>query len=98
LYQQPNGDYIAEFIPLLIGEHRIDILYSNQPISGSPYFTNAYDPNAAELTQIPAELIVGADNLVEGRFFIFLLLICFELILFIHFLFSQLVESWKCRF
>lgn len=68
LYQQPNGDYVGEFTPLSIGQHRIDILYSNQPISGSPYFANAYDPNSVELINVPKDLIVGSENILEGKF------------------------------
>jgi hypothetical protein len=51
-----------------IGQHRVDILYSNQPISGSPYFANAYDPNSIELLNVPKDLIVGAENFFEGIF------------------------------
>lgn len=72
LYQQTNGDYIGEFTPLSIGQHRIDILYSNQPISGSPYFANAFDPNSIELIDMPKELVVGAENCFEGwSFYLF---------------------------
>jgi filamin len=66
LYPQINGDFIGEFTPLSIGQHRIDILYSNQPISGSPYFANVFDPNSIELINLPKELVVGAENVFEG--------------------------------
>jgi filamin len=46
---QPNGDCVGEFVPTQIGQHRIDILYAGQPVSGSPFYANAYDPNACEI-------------------------------------------------
>ena len=66
LYQQTNGDYIGEFTPVTIGQYRIDILFSNQPVSGSPYYANAYDPQGVEIKSIPKELIFESENYIEG--------------------------------
>ena len=65
LYQQNNGDYIGEFTPTSIGQHRIDIFYSNQPVAGSPYFATVYDPQSCEITSLPKELILGFENVIE---------------------------------
>ena len=67
LQQQSNGDYLAEFTPLTIGQHQIDVFCSNQPIAGSPFFANVYDADAAEITVRPQELIIGAENFIEGK-------------------------------
>jgi len=65
VYQQANGDSIGEFVPVSIGQHRIEILYANQPVVGSPFFANAYDPQALEVTSMPKDLVVGAENFIE---------------------------------
>lgn len=65
LYQQANGDSIGEFVPLSIGQYRIEILYANQPVVGSPFFANSYDPQALEIVNMPKDLIVGAENFLE---------------------------------
>lgn len=65
IYQQPNGDYIGEFTPLSVGQHRIEIFYSNQPVAGSPFYASVYDPQACEITNLPKELIIGIENFVE---------------------------------
>lgn len=69
LYQQTNGDYLGEFTPVSIGQHRIDIFYANQPVSGSPYFANVYDPQACEIINLPKELYVGMESFIEGNLF-----------------------------
>ncbi|CAF0909290.1 unnamed protein product [Brachionus calyciflorus] len=65
LYQQSTGDYIGEYTPISIGTHRVDIFYSNQPVAGSPFFVNVYDPQAVEIINLPSELTIGTDNLIE---------------------------------
>lgn len=65
LYQQLNGDYIGEFTPLAAGKHRIDILYANQPVAGSPFIATAYDIRAAEITNLPKELVNDNENFME---------------------------------
>lgn len=71
LYQQSNGDYIGEFTPLTAGQHRIDIMYANQPVSGSPFAAMAYDVREAEISNVPKELINGAENHIEGQFILY---------------------------
>ena len=68
LYQQANGDFVGEFTPLLPGQHRIDIMFANQPIVGSPFLATAYDVKSAEIINLPKELINGAENFLEGDF------------------------------
>jgi filamin len=65
IYEQPNGDSVGEFVPLSIGQYRIEILYANQPVVGSPFFANAYDPQALEIVNMPKDLIAGSENFLE---------------------------------
>ena len=65
LFQQANGDYVGEFTPVSPGQHRIEIFYSNQPVSGSPYFTTVFDPQACEIISMPKELLLGFENIIE---------------------------------
>lgn len=65
LYQQANGDYVGEYTPLSTGQHRIDIYYSSQALAGSPYLVQVFDPKLVDILQMPKELIVGQENLIE---------------------------------
>ena len=65
LFQQANGDYIGEFTPVTTGQHRIEIFYSNQPVSGSPYYTSVFDPQVCEILSVPKELILGYESFIE---------------------------------
>lgn len=65
LFQQANGDYMGEFTPVTTGQHRIEIFYSNQPVAGSPYFTNVFDPQVCEILSVPKELILGVESFIE---------------------------------
>ncbi len=68
LYQQSNGDYVCEFTPTSVGQYRVDILYLNQPIAGSPYFATVYDPRAFEILSMPNEFFAGQENVIEVDF------------------------------
>jgi len=45
IVQQPDGDYKVEYSSMYTGRHTVEILYSGQPIMGSPFFVEIYDPN-----------------------------------------------------
>ncbi|XP_022254060.1 filamin-B-like isoform X2 [Limulus polyphemus] len=42
-YQQKDGNLLAEWTPDSYGEHKIDILYMDAPIDGSPYTCQVFD-------------------------------------------------------
>ena len=65
LILQPNGDFVGEFTPTTIGQHRIEILYAGQAVNGSPFMANAYDPHACEIKNMPKELTVNMENSFE---------------------------------
>lgn len=65
LYQQANGDYVAEYTPVSAGQHRVDVLYASQPVTGSPFLVPVFDPKLVEVVHIPKELTVGQEASVE---------------------------------
>lgn len=65
LFQKPNGDYTCEYTPYSIGSYQIDVLYANQPISGSPFYVKVFDLNSVEITKLPSELTIESSNLIE---------------------------------
>lgn len=62
LVYQPNGDCVGEFTPVNVGQHRVEIFYAQQPVSGSPFLAQAYDPNSCEIKSMPKELVLGVEN------------------------------------
>ena len=65
LIQQPNGDCYGEFLPVIVGQYRIDIFYLNNTVSGSPQIATAFDPMALEITHLPQELMMGIESFIE---------------------------------
>ncbi|CAF0887782.1 unnamed protein product [Adineta steineri] len=62
LFPQANGDYMGEFTPKKIGQHRIDITFGNVPIQGSPLFTEVYNPLQVRLGPMPKEIFTGVEH------------------------------------
>jgi hypothetical protein len=60
-----SGALAAEFTPLAVGSHQIDVLMGEVPVAGSPYYANVYDPQACEIVSLPRELVLNADNFIE---------------------------------
>ena len=46
----------------LSGQYRIDVLFNNESIEGSPFFTDTYDPLQVHIGNLPRETIVGTEN------------------------------------
>ncbi|CAF1633249.1 unnamed protein product, partial [Adineta ricciae] len=65
LFPQASGDYIGEFTPAKIGQHRIDITFANVPVQGSPFFTEVYDPSQVRIGPLPRGIIAGTENTFE---------------------------------
>lgn len=65
LYQQANGDYVGEYTPVSIGQHRVDVYYAAQPVAGSPFLVPIFDPKLIDVIQLPKELTVGQEAVVE---------------------------------
>ncbi|UJR31815.1 hypothetical protein I4U23_019292 [Adineta vaga] len=65
LFPQASGDYIGEFTPTKIGQHRIDITFANVPVQGSPFFTEVYDPSQVRIGPLPRDIIAATENTFE---------------------------------
>ncbi|CEF63050.1 Jitterbug [Strongyloides ratti] len=52
-----KNTFIAEYIPNCIGNHRIEVLYDNEPINGSPFISKAFDANKAKLSLLTDAII-----------------------------------------
>lgn len=44
-YLQQDANLLAEWTPQRVGTHKIEVLYKNQPVPGSPFITEAFDPS-----------------------------------------------------
>jgi filamin len=62
---QPSGDFTGQFTPTSIGMHKLEILYAGQPVHGSPFQSNVFDPHGCEIRNMPRELIVSTESAFE---------------------------------
>lgn len=46
-----NGQFRAEFIPRVVGEHRINVSVNGIPTAGSPYAAKVYDVQAIKVKE-----------------------------------------------
>lgn len=44
-----NGQFRAEFVPRVVGEHRINVSVNSVPTAGSPYAAKVYDVQAIKI-------------------------------------------------
>lgn len=49
----------------LQGQHRIDILFGNVPIHGSPFFTEVYDPSQIRIGPLSKDMFVGVETIFD---------------------------------
>lgn len=56
---QHDGSLRVEFVPLTVGQHKIDVLYSGKPIAGSPFLCVVSDWNQITVTNLPSNACVG---------------------------------------
>ena len=46
----------------LSGQYRIDVLFNNESIDGSPFYSETYDPLQVYIENLPKDIIVGTEN------------------------------------
>lgn len=63
-YLQQDGNLLAEWTPEHVGTHKIEVLYKNRPVPGSPFHTESFDP--ARVTIQNLESISGAVDTPVG--------------------------------
>ena len=44
------------------GRYRIDITFDSEPIDGSPFLTEVYDPLQVQIGALPKEICVGTEH------------------------------------
>nr|XP_023019236.1 filamin-C isoform X2 [Leptinotarsa decemlineata] len=52
-----NGQFRAEFVPRVVGEHRINVSVSGIPTAGSPYAAKVYDVQAIRITEAATGIV-----------------------------------------
>jgi filamin len=50
--QTSEGVFKAEFVPRMVGEHRVNVLVQGEPTAGSPYSAKVYDVNAIKVKNV----------------------------------------------
>ena len=62
-YLQQDGNLLAEWTPERVGAHKIEVLYRNQPVPGSPFQTHSFDPGAVTFSGLES----AASRLAVGE-------------------------------
>lgn len=62
-----DGQFRAEFVPRVVGEHRINVSVSGIPTAGSPYAAKVYDVQAIKIKEAPNG-IVGKPITFLGKY------------------------------
>ncbi|KAJ8980083.1 hypothetical protein NQ317_009439 [Molorchus minor] len=52
-----NGQFRAEFVPRVVGEHRINVSVSGVPTAGSPYAAKVYDVQAIKVKEAASGIV-----------------------------------------
>lgn len=52
-YQTKNGKLQAEYTAREIGSHHIEVLHQAKPVTGSPFISEAYDPENVRIVDVP---------------------------------------------
>lgn len=66
-YLQQDGNLLAEWTPERVGTHKIEVLYKNRPVPGSPFVTEAFDPSAVVVEALESSHFT-LDDEVEIKF------------------------------
>lgn len=51
-YLQQDGSLLNEWIPRRIGPHKIEVLFRDKPVPGSPFKTEAFDPSSVIISSL----------------------------------------------
>lgn len=77
--------FAIEFKPTAVGRYRIDLTDSHgvekrRDRQLPPFFVNVYDPTAFQIVRRPENLVIGTENIIEGKSIRLLLVFCLILI------------------
>lgn len=63
-YQQKDGSLLAEWTPLCTGAHKIDVLYRDKQVSGSPFTCEVFDASKVILQRIKSTTFPVNEKIV----------------------------------
>lgn len=63
-YRDQGGNLIAEWTPIRVGTHKIEVLYRDKPVPGSPFMSEAFDPSGVQLEPLKTNQFT-LDDLIE---------------------------------
>ncbi|OQV23311.1 Filamin-B [Hypsibius exemplaris] len=63
--QGKSGDIKAEFVPKIVGPHRVEVTFVGAPVSGSPWTCEAFDPSLVRVKDFPESCYVGETGAFE---------------------------------
>lgn len=66
-YQQKDGSLLTEFNPLQTGAHKLEVLYLDNPVSGSPFTSEAFDASKVVLQKIKSTNFSVNEKIVFTR-------------------------------
>jgi len=59
VYNNGNGTYRVEYVPIETGDHRVEVLYFGKPINGSPFHASVFDWRRILVENIRSTGMVG---------------------------------------
>lgn len=65
-YLQQDGNLLAEWTPRRIGSHKIQVLFKDRPVPGSPFITEAFDPSKVVIDKIDS-LVVSVNETIAFK-------------------------------
>lgn len=65
-YLQQDGNLLAEWTPERVGMHKIEVLYKNRSVPGSPFIAEAFDPSSVIIESLKSTAF-SLDDVVEIR-------------------------------
>uniref|UniRef100_A0A6G1SPW0 Filamin-B n=1 Tax=Aceria tosichella TaxID=561515 RepID=A0A6G1SPW0_9ACAR len=63
-YRDQGGNLIAEWTPIRVGTHKIEVLYRDKPVPGSPFMSEAFDPSGVQIEPLKTSQFT-LDDLIE---------------------------------
>ena len=66
-YQQKDASLLAEFVPQHVGTHKIEVLYLDSPVSGSPFTSEAFDASRVTLQKIRTNVFAVNEKVTLSR-------------------------------
>lgn len=66
-YLQQDGNLLAKWTPRRVGSHKIEVLYKDRQVPGSPFLTQAFDPSSVILEPIKLVLPIKINDKIEVK-------------------------------